>query len=377
MTEPTLPLPPPNERVSVEAPTKRRLDALPILYALGAVVLLGSLAWLYANPTQPLVREADTLRPQIEALTARIAQLEGRTIPNVAPVEGRVAALEGRLAGVETRPAPTPPDLSPLVARMDAAATKQEVGALATRLDTTAPKQDVTALAARVDAAAAKADLTTLGARVDAAATKADLTTLAARLETVETRAAGAEQAARTASTEAVAQASAQLKAQVDTQLSSLTEASRRLARLQAAGAALDAGQRLGDIPGAPPALARFAADAPPTEAGLRLSFDTAADAARSASLAPVTAEQDFASRMWTRAQQTVTVRQGDKVMVGDPIAGVLTRAKQSVDAGDLSGALNALDSLTGPAAAAMKPWMDQARSLLEARGALAQMARG
>ena len=375
MTEPSLPTPP--ERASVEGPTKRRLDGLPLLYALGAVVLLGSLAWLYSNPTQPAVREADILRPQIEALTARVAQLEGRAIPSVAPVEGRVAALEGRLAAVETRPAPTPPDLSPLVARVDAAATKAEVGTLATRLDTTATKTEVGALATRLDAAAAKQDVTALSARVDAAAAKTDLTALAGRVETVEGRAAGAEQAARAAVTQAVGQASAQLTSQVNTQLAAVTEATRRAARVQAAAAALDAGQPLGDMPGAPPPLARFAAAAPPTEAALRLSFDAAADAASRASQAPITETQSFAERMLTRAQQTVTVRQGDQVVVGNPVAGVLTRAKQSVDAGDLSGALGALDSLTGPAAAAMKPWADQARSLLEARAALAQMARG
>ena len=62
-------------------------------------------------------------------------------------------------------------------------------------------------------------------------------------------------------------------------------------------------------------------------------------------------------------------------MLLGDPIAGVLARAQERVDAGDLAGALTALESLSGPAAAAMADWTGRARSLLEARSALVELA--
>ncbi len=430
MTEPTPPdspspaaPPPPTgtpERARIDGPSRRSRDALPLLYLLGFLVLGGSLAYLYSNPIQTnQARESE-----FAALNSRVSQLENRPAPTLAPVEGRIAALEGRIAGIEARPAPPPPapvDLGPLNSRLDAAATKedlavltarlnavlaQDLGVLSARLEAAATKEDVGVLAARLnaavtqdlavlsarlDAAATKEDvgalagrlnaaitqdLAVLSTRLDAAATKENLNGLTARLNAAEERVASAEQQAKAAST----QAATQLKEQVTTQIASVTEESRRLSQVQAAAAALNAGQRLGAIPGAPPALARFASEPPPTEASLRLSFDDAADAAARASQPAITEDQPFASRLWTRAQQAVTVRQGDRVLLGDPVSGVLTRAKQSVDAGDLAGAIAALTGpggLAGSAAAAMQPWIDQARALLDARAALAQMARG
>lgn len=158
-------------------------------------------------------------------------------------------------------------------------------------------------------------------------------------------------------------------------QIGGITEQAKRISRVQLATTALEAGQKLGDIPGAPPALAQFAHDAPPTEAGLRLSFNSAAEAAQRASQPAIMDNQPFASRLWTRAQQSVTVRQGDRVLLGDPVSGVLAHARQALDAGDLAGAVAVLNGLAGPAAAAMADWVGQARALLEARAALASMA--
>jgi len=157
--------------------------------------------------------------------------------------------------------------------------------------------------------------------------------------------------------------------------LDAINQRTQRAVRLQGASAALAAGQKLGEIPGAPPALARFATDAPPTEAGLRLSFEKYAEAAQKASQPAIMDNQDFGTRLWNRAQQVVTVRQGDRVLLGDPLAGVIAHAREALDAGDLQGAVKTLDGLAGPAAAAMKPWTDQARALLEARAAIASMA--
>jgi hypothetical protein len=158
-------------------------------------------------------------------------------------------------------------------------------------------------------------------------------------------------------------------------QVNAIAQKAQLATRLQGAAASLAAGQKVGDIPGAPPALARFANEAPPTEASLRGSFDQYAAAAEKASQPAIMDNQDFGSRLWTRAQQAVTIRQGDRVLVGDPVAGVISHAREQLDNGDLAGAVSALKGLAGPAAEAMKPWVDKAQSLLDARAAIASMA--
>ena len=86
-------------------------------------------------------------------------------------------------------------------------------------------------------------------------------------------------------------------------QVAGLTATAQRLGHLQGAAAALDAGQPLGTIPDAPPALARFATKPPPTMSDLRLSFPGAAKAAHAASQPAITQGQPFLDRLWTRAR--------------------------------------------------------------------------
>lgn len=156
--------------------------------------------------------------------------------------------------------------------------------------------------------------------------------------------------------------------------VSALEQVADRAARVVAARQALDAGHKLGNLPGAPPALARFADIDPPTEASLRLAFPAAARAALVASR-PATDGQHFLARIWARAQDLVTIRQGDRVLVGDPAAGLLDRARKALDDGDLAGAVQAVAALTGPTAQAMADWLAKARALLDARAALATWA--
>ncbi len=74
---------------------------------------------------------------------------------------------------------------------------------------------------------------------------------------------------------------------------------------------------------------------------------------------------------MLSRAQSLITIREGTKVIVGDPVAGLLSEAAQRLDAGDLAGAVAAVSQLTGAPAQAMASWLAQARSLLAARTSL------
>jgi hypothetical protein len=147
-----------------------------------------------------------------------------------------------------------------------------------------------------------------------------------------------------------------------------------RMTHLQAATMALAAGRPLGDMPGAPPALVRFARAAPPTEAALRLAFPAAARAALDASR-PDDNGKPILSRLLARIEAPFTIRQGDHVLIGDPAAGVLARARVALDAGDLSATIKAVTDLRGPSATAMAGWLADATALRDARAALADMA--
>ncbi len=431
------PAAPPPERVRVDdaAPGRRR-DLLPWFYVLGFLILAGAVFYLYQNPTVPsgIQQEAvrvDTLQQQVQRLNDRLAQVEARPAPapvdlapvnreiaalqarpapaapnlgpleariaavearpvppppNLAPLEGRIAVLEGRpapppvnlaplegrIAGLENRPTPPPVDLAPLDKRIaavearpipppvDLAPLESRIAAVEAR--PIPPPVDLTPLNGRVDALTGRMDgltgkVDTLTGQVGTLTGKADA--LGGRADALEPRIGAVEQQDK----------------QIAGQLGAVAERSQRISRVQAAMAALDAGQRLGDIPGAPPAVARYAQDTPPTEQALRGSFDKAADAAQHAEQPALTDNQSFGSRLWTRAQQAVTVRQGDNVVVGDPLAGVLGRARGLLDAGDLAGAVAAVDTLTGPPAAAMADWAGQAHGLLDARKALSGLA--
>lgn len=147
-------------------------------------------------------------------------------------------------------------------------------------------------------------------------------------------------------------------------------------ARLQAAALALDAGRKLGPIPGAPPALARYADTSAPTEPALRLAFPAAAHAAEAAS--PPKHSDALIDQAWQQFQRLVTIRQNGKIVAGTPTAATIATAQARLDAGDLAGALAALQPLDPPARAAMAPWLADAENLLAARRALeAMMAPG
>lgn len=316
------PLPPP-------APPRRILP--------GAFVVLGFLAsaagggWLWWQQQEIAARiglpsfvapPVAATEGRFSALEQRLAQLEQRPIPApVAAPDDRIGPLEQRLAALEQRPAPAP---------------DERIGTLGQRL---------TALEQR-PAPEPPPPEPPAGSAEAAPATEASLAT---RLQTLERRVARAEQA--------------------------ISTGAARAARLQAARTALESGQKLGDIPGAPAALAKFALVNPPTEASLRLSFPAAASAATQAS-DPTGTALPMTQRMWQKVQTLATIQEGEKVLVGQPVSRVLAQAQAKLDAGDLAGAVAALDPLDPAAAKAMAGWREQAQALLDARAALAALAR-
>ena len=287
--------------------------------------------------------EARPAPPDLHPLEQRVAALEARPVPDLKPIEQHVSALEARPV----------PDLQPLQQRLTALENKPNT------LDPAAQKQ-LADMSGRIDGIAARQDQ--LGTQA-----QSDLTKLTGQIGGLQQTVAGAVKDNGTLASQAQ-------KASSD--VAALTSREARTSSLQGAAAALQAGRPLGSIPNAPPALAKFADTAPPTEASLRLSFGEAAAATRSAGQ-PAPADASFLSRMWDRAQSGVVVRDNGRVLVGDAVSGILEQARHRLDAGDLAGAVSALDGLTGPAKAAMASWRGKAQSLLDARAALANAANG
>ena len=140
------------------------------------------------------------------------------------------------------------------------------------------------------------------------------------------------------------------------------------------ASLALASGRAVGDVPSAPEALARFAHVAPPTEEQLRRSFQHYEHAALAAEQ-PDETHDPFVDRVLEKAQGLITIRRGDDVVVGNQSSVVLNGAQTALDSDDLSGAVKAVESLKGQPGQVMAPWLAQAKALLGARAALAEMA--
>ena len=313
----------------------------------GFAILALALFYVWLTPPVPAAPTAEiaALQQQIRTLDSRIARAEQRA-PS-APVD--LTGLTTRIEALEKRPLPDQrPTLDP--ARLDALEKRPIVDQAALQSRLTAleqrPAPDPT-MATRLDALSARLD--GLSAR-----TQTEDAEAGRRVETLDGRLTRAEAAAN--------------------RVSAIAERASRLARIQLAEAALSAGQKLGDLPGAPPAVARFASANPPTLPHLRLTFPTADRAAREAAQ-PDTDGKPFLERVWSRTQELVTVRQGDKVLIGVSVAGILARARVALEAGDLTAAVEAASTLTGDPAKAMAPWLAEARSLLDARAGLVAMA--
>lgn len=279
-------------------------------------------------------RDAAEAAKQAQALAERLDRLEKAAPADTTELQQRLAALAAQVQALGSRPA--------------------EGGAPAASVDLGPITQQIADLAQKVEQA-------------DAAERTATEQLQAAQKQAVETLAA-AQQA-----TAALAERVQKLE-QGAGQVESAADRAARLTRVQAAVVALQAGDKLGEIPGAPPALARFATVAPPTEAQLRETFPEIAAHAREVSR-PDVSQKSFLARTLTRLQQSVTVRQGEDVIVGDPAAGVLAEAEEKVHAGDLKGAIEVLGRLNGPAAEAVRDWTGRAQALIEARAALAALA--
>lgn len=371
-----------------------RMDpaALPILVA--AVVLVGAVAWLMARPVPqgrdagiPAVAALETRlaalegaaarQPALEGLTGRLAALESRTGPDLAPLAGRIATVERSAAELAARPVTDPAELAPRPA-LDA--LTRRVDGLAQRAEAAIAQEEAraTASSARIEGVARE-----LAARVGTA--EQAMTQASERFGGVETAltrrlAEMHEQVAaqRTKLDQQAAQI-AELQGQAQ-RLAALEGRAGRLATLDQLRGALEAGAPLGGalstLRDPPAALTRFAQAAPPTESALRLRFEDSARAALAAS-DPGRQGQGVLDSAVSRLSGLVTVRRGEEVVFGDAAAAEIEKSRRAMEAGDLEASLAPLQRLSPPAQEAMRPWVEQARALIEARAALRRLAAG
>ena len=317
--------PEPTPAASPRDPAVRPLWAAVAVLAL-VVVVGGTLLW---RQTHERGAQLAALQDRLNEADARVGKLEALPPPDLTPLQRSVAELGSKVTALANKPPPQ--------ATLDDA-SRQQLAAVSGRIDSVTARQDQLGTAEQADVAKLNDQISALTAKIAAVGAQADASTKASSAVTA------------------------------------LSAKATRTAQLQAAAAALAAGRPLGNIPDAPAALAKFATQAPPTEASLRLSFDSAAQAARQAGQ-PISQTVPFFARMWQRAESSVTVKAGNTLVVGDALADTLQRARGLLDAGDLAGAVSALGALSGPAAQAVAPWREQAQSLLDARAALISAA--
>jgi hypothetical protein len=252
---------------------------------------------------------------------------------DVQMAQRQLAELESRLGRIEQRPpSVAPADIARLASRIDGLEGK--VG-------------DQTAVGSRLDALSGRIEALSGRDATGRDTVKQQFDGLSARVAALEKSAGG---------------------------LDALSDRMNRIARIQEASVALALGRPTGDLPNAPAALARFAHSAPPTEGQLRLRFLSASDTALSAPQ-PDDKAAPFVDRVWERAQNLVTIRRGEDVIVGNSSSVALGRARAALDAGDLKSAVVAVQTLKGPPLQAMGSWIAQANELIAARSALADLA--
>ncbi len=356
---------------------------------LGGMVLGGfiagalgfALAWFLGQGPQ------EAARTETEALSARLAALEERAGPDIAPIEARVAELEGAI-----------PDTAPLDARIaeiegalgDVAdtATLEAVGGRLSALEAgLAGLADAEPPAPQAPAATAEAvgaveavtgeNADRLAALEDSVSALSDvpgaLEGLRADLDALGAEQSGAVEALR-AEIESVRAAVQDRQEAVEAErlaLEAAAEEEARSLRAEAAitriGAAIDTGAPLAEPLASwqeatgrtvPAPLAENAEEGVPSLAALQSAFGPAARAAIAAAPAAPGPAGFLRAQVGLRS---LSEREGDDADA------VLSRAQARLDAGELAAAVEAAGVLDGAPAQAMADWLERARTRLAA----------
>jgi hypothetical protein len=354
----TTPEKPAGARATAPADSLERIG--PLLTIAGFIILAGCIAYLWTRPVpeppMPIIPPNESgvvaaLKTQLAGMQDQLAALDHREKADIAALRQEISGLPAVPAGNTGKTTTTGADAAAV------SALKSQISALTDQVG------KLQAASAHAAAGPSAATVSALSGKIDGLAQReaADMQALHGSVSALQQKMD--DLSGQTKSLAAQAGAVPKLSAEAD-----------RLGRMMQAAARLSAGQPLGTLPDAPPALTRFATTAPPTEAALRLSFPAAASAAEKA--ASVTAAHPgFWRGIWLRVASLVSLRQGDRVILGNPASGTIAHARALLDAGDLPGAVAILGALPPASAAAMAPWLDDARALIAARQALTQMA--
>jgi hypothetical protein len=342
---------------AAEPPRSAQRNIAAILGAVLVVVLVLVLAAPYWAPAViPLLPWGEMLNSRL--LEERIAALESRPTPEaggfqaalektnrvVAGLDERVGVLEQRSAQLSTPPATA--DLGPL--RDEISQQQQALHALEDR---------VNGLATNIEQRPAGDPVAVQELRAATGKLGAALADLDARLGKL-----AASEASDSRQDQALLLGLGQLR-------QALLGSAPFTADLAAATALAH------DRPEVLAALSPLSADAArgiPSLAILQQRFASSAGAIANAGTAPPAAADDWGSAALAKLRGLVTVRRvgSAAVVAGGPQAAVAT-AEDALAAGDLAGAVASLETLTGEAAAAAKPWLDDARHRLAAEAAL------
>ena len=299
--------------------------------------------------------------PSDPTLADRLARLEATQRDNQQRIDQAIAAtqkagdatgsvqqLERRIAALESKPVTSPNDMNEIRQQLKALENRPAAAAG----DIAELRQQITALEAKP--AAAPPELAELRQQVQQfAAAQVDLTNRIAALEKGEQA-----QSAGDVTDTALLLALSQIREAIDT--------GRPFAAEYDSLAALAKARP--DIASASAPLAEPAKSGVASRAVLIERLRALSGAITTAR--PKPADADWGARAWTQLRGLVTIRRIDGAGQSAPEAAV-NAAEHSLAAGDLAGAVKALEGLTGPAAEAAGPWLQMARQHLAAEDAL------
>lgn len=377
----------------VAPPPSRPLGWVPGML-LGAAILVAGVAaavatrdqWLPRIGEQPAVQEARAER--LRAIEERLADLQG-TRTSVEDLSTTVADLEERLAAVESADG--------TVGGQQLEELRQQVGAIGDkvtqatqRIDSHAERLDTQA--ERVAEVSSRVETTVVG-RVDGLADR--VASLSGRLDEVATAAAEAEAVGSLQQrVETLGGRVAELKAQMESQenVEAVARAAAARQTMQALAVselrdalrfsdpfqqALKAARKAlppdSQVATALDELAGHAARGIPTRSDLRQRFEPAA--AQAMASAAGESEDGWVGGVLRRLNDVVTVRPVGEGAEGGTPGAILARAESRLEGGDLSGAVAAVEQLSGAPGKAMQPWLEQARARLKAEAALTRIS--
>ncbi|MGO8866455.1 MAG: uroporphyrinogen-III synthase [Alphaproteobacteria bacterium] len=335
--------------------------------ALAAILLAVAVSLPAWGPALGL-KEREAAPPPPAASTTALAQQLGALGKGLESIEGRLGSLEAQgkaspAAPRESAPAGDAAELAAKQSRLaeELARSEARVTALERTLGELASRPQPTA----GEAADSAAKLAAFSERL--AAFERGNAALGQENAAVQQRLAALETALQKA------QAAEARRLALVLAISNLRESLTRSLPYEkplAAVAALAAGD--GELEAAVAALKGAAATGVPTLGELSERFDAASLAAARAAIVPD--RPGWIGETLARLKHLVVIRHMGELAGSSPDA-LLSRAEVLLKAGDLAAAVAALGGLSGPAADAMRPWLEGAKARLAVDAAAAELS--